>query len=212
MSEPRPLLSELLRPQQLGDLTLPQNVIDKLQRIVSNGSIPNMLFYGQPGMGKTSAARIIVKDLGPGRSTEINGSSATGIDFVRQRIEGFAFTVCMYGGGPKVCFIDEAEFVSKQAQAALRKVIENTSSNCRFIFAVNDRHKLIPALDSRLLPICFDVAPNERSEVIGKLISRYTTKLAGLKIELDPLRLAQIVGIYYPDLRRIANTIEFDIA
>jgi DNA polymerase III delta prime subunit len=137
MTEPRELVSELLRPQQLGDLTLPQRVIDRLQRMVGSGSIMNMLFYGKPGLGKTSAARIFIHALGPHDSIEVNGSSATGVDFIRERIEGFSSSVAM-NGGRKICFIDEAEFVSKQAQAALRKVIEEYSDNCRYLLAVND--------------------------------------------------------------------------
>jgi DNA polymerase III delta prime subunit len=211
MNRPIQLVSELLRPQQLGDLTLPQRVIERLQRMVDSGSIMNMLFYGEPGLGKTSAARVLIKALGPEDSIEINGSSATGVDFVRQRIEGFASSVALFGG-KKICFIDEAEFVSKQAQAALRKVIEKTSCNCRYLFAVNDISKLIPAIQSRLMSICFDIAPADRAEVQKRLTERYETKLSEFGVHHDKQRLNEIVGIYYPDLRSIANHIEFEFA
>jgi replication-associated recombination protein RarA len=86
MAEPRTLLSELLRPQQLGDLTLPQRVVGRLQMMVETQSLMNMLFYGKPGAGKTSAARILINALGREDSIEIDGSSATGVDSVRVSI------------------------------------------------------------------------------------------------------------------------------
>jgi DNA polymerase III delta prime subunit len=209
MSDPKELVSELLRPQRLGDLTLPQRVIDRLQRMIDEGSIMNMLFYGKAGLGKTSAARVFINALGPRDSMEINGSSATGIDFVRDKVERFATSVAMFGG-QKICFIDEADYVSKNAQAALRYVIEKMSINCRFLFAVNDVSKLLPAIRSRLLEICFDIAPADRHDVQRRLIERYGTKLAEYRIPYDKDRLREIVGIYYPDLRSIANHLEFD--
>lgn len=211
MSEPKQLVSELLRPQRLGELTLPQRRIDRLQRMIDEGSVMNMLFYGRAGLGKTSAARVFIKALGPDSSIEINGSSATGVDFVRQQIEPFARSGSVFEGS-KICFIDEAEYVSKQAQGALRKVIEDTSENCRFLFAVNDVSKIIPAIRSRLMEICFDILPAERPEVQRRLIERYETRFAELGIPLDKERLRQIVGIYFPDLRSIANHIEFEFA
>jgi replication factor C small subunit len=212
MSEPKTLVSELLRPQQLGDLTLPQRVIDRLQRMIDSGSIINMLFYGQPGLGKTSAARVIMKALAPdGTPYEINGSSATGIDFVRDHIQRYASCVSMFGEA-KICFIDEAEFVSKNAQASLRKVVEDFSDNCRFLFAANDISKIIPAIRSRLMEICFDIAPADRAAVQQRLIERYERKLAEFGIQHEQQRLTEIVGIYYPDLRAIANHLEFEFA
>jgi DNA polymerase III delta prime subunit len=112
--------------------------------------------------------------------------------------------------GSKICFIDEAEYVSKQAQGALRKVIEDFSENCRFLFAVNDISKIISPIRSRLMPICFDILPAERPEAQRRLIERYETKFAELGIPLDKERLRQIVGIYFPDLRAIANKVEFE--
>jgi DNA polymerase III delta prime subunit len=115
-------------------------------------------------------------------------------------------------GGSKICFIDEAEFVSKPAQAALRKVIEDFSEYCRFLFAVNDVSKIIPAIRSRLMEVCFDIAPADRPEVQRRLIERYEIKLSEHGIPYDRDRLQQIVGIYYPDLRSIANRLEFEFA
>jgi DNA polymerase III delta prime subunit len=211
MTEPKQLLSELLRPQQLGDLTLPQRVIDRFQRMIESGSIMNMLFYGQPGAGKTSAARVFMNALGPHDSIEIDGSSATGVDFVRQRIDRFSSCVAM-NGGQKICFIDEADYVSQNAQAALRRVIEYYSDNCRYLLAVKNISKLIPAIRSRLMEVCFDIAPVDRAEVKSRLLQTYERKLSEVDIPFDRGRLTEIVCIYYPDLRAIANHLEFEFA
>jgi replication-associated recombination protein RarA len=210
MTRPNQLVSELLRPQQLDDLTLPRRVIDRLQRMIDTGTIMNMIFYGKPGLGKTSAARVITKTIGAD-VYEINGSSLTGVDTVRDKVEGYASSVSLYQK-PKICFIDEADYLSKNAQAALRHVIERSSGNCRYLFAVNDMSKLLPAIQSRLMAICFDIAPADRAEVQADLTDRYERRLSEWGINFDKERLTEIVGIFYPDLRSIANHIEFEFA
>jgi len=209
MKRPNQLVSELLRPQQLDDLTLPFRVIHRLQRMVESDTIMNMIFYGKPGLGKTSAARVITKTIGAD-VYEINGSSMTGIDTVRNTVEQYASSVSLYQK-PKICFIDEADYLSKNAQAALRHLIERSSNNCRYLFAVNDISKLIPGIQSRLMSICFDIAPADRAEVQASMMDRYERKLSELGIRYDKERLNEIVGIFYPDLRTIANHIEFRV-
>jgi DNA polymerase III delta prime subunit len=208
MSGQPQMLSELLRPQQLSDLTLSQGTIDRLQTMVDKGSVMNMLFYGKPGVGKTSAARALMNSF---HGMEINGSEVTGADYVRDRINGFAITVSLYDT-KKLCFIDDAEYVPRSAQAALRMVIEKRWKNCRFILAVNDVSKLLPAIRSRLKEICFDIAAADRPHVQERLLERYKTKLAEVGMEFDVKRLTELVGIYFPDFRSIANQIEFEFA
>jgi DNA polymerase III delta prime subunit len=216
------LLSELLRPRQLDDLTLPQWVIDRLQQMIDEKDFMNMLFYGQPGIGKTSAARILSKAATSGSRTlanvtnppgeqEFNGSSATGIDFVRTTITRFA-TSMSFTDGPKLCVIDEADYMSKNAQAGLRKVIEDYYENCRFLLVANDRSKIIDAVDSRLVAICFDFVGADRKEVKEGLFRRYVDVLTREGIPFDDKRLVELIGIYYPDLRSIANHLEFEFA
>jgi DNA polymerase III delta prime subunit len=218
MSSKNQLLSELLRPQQLSDLTLPQRDIDRLQKMIDSRSIMNMIFHGKPGLGKTSAARAItnsMKDCAPDSGVdviEIEGSLRNGIDVVRD-IERYASSFSLWNNSfPKLCIIDEADYLTGPAQAGLRHMIENWSQNCRFLFTVNNIKKISDPLRSRMKQVCFDISPVDQAGVIGRLITRYETKLPELGIQFDPKRLRELIGIYFPDLRSIANQVEFEFA
>jgi DNA polymerase III delta prime subunit len=208
---PKQSLSEILRPQALGELTLPTAKIDRLQKMIETNSIMNMLFYGKVGTGKTSAARLFADyaDVGffGGRMfVQWDGSSVKNVDFVRTDINNHLSSV-----GFKIVFLDRADLVPKAAQQALPSVIDEMY-HCRFLFAVNDLAKIIPELRSRLMPICFDIEPSGREEVQKRLIDRYESKLAEYGILHDKRRLTEIIGTNYPDLRSIAKKIEFEFA
>ena len=111
-----------------------------------------MMFYGEPGIGKTSAARIVIASV-EADDYEINGSLETGIDTFRTDFVLWASS-CSLCGGPKVCFIDECEKLSANAQAALRGVIEEYG-HVTFLMTANDHLKLDAALRSRCMPITF---------------------------------------------------------
>ena len=203
----RDALSELLRPREFSDLLQPQQIIGSLEAMAMAKSPNNMLFYGSPGLGKSSAARILLARLGD-NSFEINGSLDNGIDVVR-KIESGA-TSCGLGSGPRVCLIDEADYLSKQAQAGLRGLIEKVYTNCRFILTANSVRKIDPALRSRCMPICFDVPASACSEIIARVLPKYLKQLRTLNIEIEEKRVRELFPIYFPDLRGLANTIEFE--
>jgi DNA polymerase III delta prime subunit len=169
-----------------------------------------MLFYGEPGIGKTSAARILIKNM-VADNYEINGSFKNGERTMLKVIEDFATSASILGG-PKICFIDEADYMSKDAQASLRNLIENVSQNTRFILTANDIGRLLPAIRSRCHPICFDVRPTDKQGVVEKMTKRYIHKFNEMRIEVDPIRLAEIVSIYFPDFRSISNQFELEFA
>jgi replication-associated recombination protein RarA len=201
---PKPLLSEILRPEALGDLTLPTLTIERLQRVIESGSKVNMLFYGPPGSGKTSAARIFMDAVGG--SMTINRSSETRPNLAKY-MENFASRV-----GAEICFVDEAQFISKRDQMVLPDIIDWLSRSCRFFFAATDIEKLIPALRSRLTEISFEVPPEDREEVQKRLMERYENMLSADGFTFDKVRLEQIIEANFPDLRSIANNIEFEFA
>jgi replication-associated recombination protein RarA len=210
MSKYPQLLSELLRPQQLGDLTISQKDIERLQRMADSGDIMDMIFYGEPGTGKTSAARILIRATGVDHPLVVNGSSASGIDYIRDTIGPYVRTTSVLQS-KKLVFIDEADGLSKAAQSSLRYEIEN-KRNARFIFTANNIGKLSEAIKSRMLSLCFEVSPNNRIGVLNRLNERYGTKLGELGIQYDKERLSEIIGLYYPDFRAIANRLEYEFA
>jgi DNA polymerase III delta prime subunit len=209
-------LPEIMRPQTLGDLTLPRPMIDRLRKMVETKSVMNMVFHGKVGTGKTSAARLFEDsaDLyAPCRSrmfVQWDGSSVKNADTIRKDItESLSFM------GFKICFLDGADLIPKAAQQALPGVIDKWSDDThytRFLLAVSDLSKIIPEIRSRLMPICFDIERSDRDEVQERLIARYESKLAECGILYDKRRLIEIVGTHYPDLRSIAQKVEFEFA
>jgi DNA polymerase III delta prime subunit len=205
----RPLLSEVLRPQSLAELNLPDDMIASLEKCVQTGSIPNMLFYGEPGIGKTSAARILIRELKVD-CREFNGSFNDGEKTFVRIIEGFISTYSLVHRS-KICFIDEADYMSKEIQNPLRYIIEKFSDNARFLLTANDESKLIPAMKSRCMPICFDVKRKDADAVIERMVDRYSVKLNDAGYEIDEKVIRRIVGTYFPDLRNIANHFQMEI-
>ena len=185
----------------------PATVVKALEAMAAKKSPANMLFYGSPGLGKTSAARVLLSALGD-NWFEINGSLSTGIDIVRD-IE-IAANSGGLGQGPRVCFIDEAEFLTPNAQAGLRGIIERVHLHCRFLLTANDIRKFQPALKSRCLPICFDIPVSAQNEIISRVLPRYVQRVSDLGIEMDEGRLRDLFHVYFPDLRGLANRIEFE--
>lgn len=202
------LLNERLRPQTMEELNLPDRIIRQLQKMEEGGFPMNMIFYGQPGIGKTSAARMLIRNSDV---LELNGSHNDGDKTMVNKILSFCSTMSMIDK-PKVIFVDEADYMPKVVQDALRNPIEVFSRNARFILTANDYKKLTPALRSRCLGLCFDVPVVDRPEVIARLVTRYESRLSALGLQVDPVRLREIVGIYFPDLRAVANNIEFEFA
>ena len=128
------------------------------------------------------------------------------VDFVRTNMKN-----CLSSEGSKIVVLDRADLVPEAAQQALPSVIDEMD-HCRFLFTVNHLSKIIPEIRSRLMPICFDIEPSDREEVQKRLIDRYESKLAECGIVHDEQRLIEIINTNYPDLRSIAQKIEFEFA
>lgn len=205
-----PLLSEQLRPSQLSDITVPLTLIRSFERMVQNGKTLNMVFYGKPGIGKTSAARILLRDL-DADVLELNGSFNNGEKAMVNTIQNFARTLSLLGR-PKICFIDEADQMSVSNQDAIRYTIEQTSGNTRFLMTANDITRLTPAIKSRCLPICFDLKPLEAADFVDEMAERYDARLRSLGFKMELQRIREIVGLSFPDMRTIANRLELEAA
>ena len=200
-------LSEELRPKKFEDLVLEKSLKEKLQKMYDTRNVMNMLFYGKPGSGKTSSSRIFT-DSDEFDCITINGSLDTGVDIVRNKILSFT-TSCSLFSKPKICFIDECDYLSKNTQSSLRGVIEN-SSQCRFILTCNELHKIQKPLQSRLLTICFDMTQFEIKSELDKYRTRVVEYLKSKIENIDVSHVNRIIDMNYPDFRIISQKLEFD--
>ena len=201
-----PLLSEVLRPQCLSDLIITDATMRKLERFVRDKCIMNVIFYGSPGIGKTTAAKVLLNETNAD-IYEINGSNYRGDKTIIQQIENFA-TTNSFEDKYKVVFIDEADKLSKDVQESLRYIIENTSSNCRYLMTVNDISKMTDAIQSRCLPICFDVPKKEINTFVKQAMVKYSNKLDRAHIAIDPDAIKEVIETRFPDFRYVANDLQ----
>jgi len=155
--------------------------------------------FGPAGTGKTSLAKLIVKQLGADY-LYINASDERGIDTIRDKIVPFASSIGF--NGLKVVILDESDYLTAQAQATLRNVIETFSSSCRFIFTCNYLDRIIAPLQSRCM--AFGITPPSKKEV-GQHVLRICESEG---IDYTKEDLGQIIITHYPDIRKILNTVQ----
>lgn len=139
---------EKYRPKTIDQCILPKALKDTFQTIVKNGELPNLMFSGTAGLGKTTVARALCEQLGIDYII-INGSEEGNIDTLRTKIRQFASTVSLQGGY-KCVILDEADYLNPQStQPALRGFIEEFADNCRFILTCNFKNRIIEPLQDR---------------------------------------------------------------
>ena len=139
---------EKYRPRKIAQTILPDDLKQTFQRLVDTGELPNMLFTGTAGLGKTTVAKALCNELNLDYIL-INGSEEGNIDTLRTKIKQFASSVSLQGGY-KVVILDEADYLNAQStQPALRGFIEEFANNCRFILTCNFKNRIIEPLHSR---------------------------------------------------------------
>ena len=189
--------TEKYRPDVLENYIGNDVIKAKLEEYIQTQDIPHLLFYGTAGTGKTTAAKILVKNIDCDYMF-INASDERGIDTVRDKIKGFASTV---GFAPlKIVVLDEADFLGREAQPALRNMMEAHAASTRFILTANYVERIIDPLVSRTQ--VYKLTPPSKKDVAKKLADI----LKNENIEYDTKTIAQIVNVYYPDIRKIINT------
>ena len=199
---------EKYRPRTIEDCILPAHLKQQFKEIVATGEVPNMLFTGTAGLGKTTVARAICNELDLDYIL-INASESGNIDTLRGKIKQFASSISLQGGY-KVVILDEADYLNAQStQPALRGFIEEFSANCRFILTCNFKNKIIEPLHSRCGVIEFNTSKKDMAELCGQFMKRTMTILETEEVKVaDPNLVAELIMRHAPDWRRVLNELQ----
>ena len=193
------LLNERHRPLTLDKFVGNENLKKTLQKFIDQNDITNMLFYGSAGTGKSTLAKLLVHNLDCD-SLFINASDERGIETIRDKVMGFASVASFKP--LKVVILDEADFLTIQAQASLRNIIETFSRTTRFIMTCNFVERIIDPLQSRCHVL--KIIPPSKKDVAKHLAGILEQE----SIEFTINDLVPLVNQYYPDLRKCINTIQ----
>tara|TARA_B100001287_G_scaffold143824_1_gene120892 strand:+ start:196 stop:1107 length:912 start_codon:yes stop_codon:yes gene_type:complete len=193
------LLNEKYRPDSLDNYVGNPNLKSTLSKQLSQNDIQNYLFYGPAGTGKTTLAKLIVNNLDCD-SLYINASDERGIETIRDKVTGFSSVASIKS--LKVVILDEADFLTIQAQASLRNVIETFSRTTRFILTCNFVERIIDPIQSRCQT--FKIVPPTKKEVAVHIAGICDKENIGYEIP----SVGKLVNKYYPDIRKMLNTVQ----
>lgn len=201
---------ERYRPQTIADCVLPAHLKETFQNIVDGGDLPNMMFTGTAGLGKTTVAKALCNQLDLDYIV-INGSEDGNIDTLRTKIRRFASSVSLQGGY-KVVILDEADYLNPQStQPALRGFIEEFSDNCRFILTCNFKNRIIEPLHSRCGVYEFNTSKKDMQLLCQDMMVRVRgiLKEEGINVGGPSLQgIAEVIMRYAPDWRRVLNELQ----
>ena len=190
---------EKYRPQTLEGYVGNEVIKNKISDYLNQGSIQNLLLHGVAGTGKTTLAKLIANNLNCDL-LYINASDERGIDTIREKI--IPFTSSLGFGDVKIVILDEADYITPQAQATLRNTMESFSGNTRFILTCNYLERIISPLQSRCQTL--EIKPPSKQDVAWRCVDICKNE----KVDIDNIALKNIVNAHYPDIRKIINTIQ----
>lgn len=197
------LWTEKYRPKTIdGYVFTDDSTRDQIRDWIKEGSVPHLLLHGPAGTGKTTLAKILVNQLGIDDFDflQVNASRDNGVDFLKTKIEGFVST--MPFGDFKIVLLDEADYLSHNAQALMRGLMETYQSQARFILTCNLVHKIIMPLKSRCCELKID--KTDQTE----FTARVATVLVNENVNFELDTLDSYVRATYPDLRKCLNLVQ----
>ena len=191
---------EKYRPHSLEDMELPESVYNRLNEYITDQDIPNLLFYGPPGAGKTTVAQILLDKI-PNQSLKLNASNDRSMEVMRDQVIRFAHSQPI-PGSIKIIFMDEADGLLKGSQDLLRGAMEKCQATCRFIFAANYINKLTDPIQSRFQKIRFQGVEK------GTLLKHLSKILISEKVKFSVKDLHTVFDLFFPDIRTIINSLQ----
>jgi len=196
------------RPKTIDECILSETIKGTLTDLVKDEKIPNLMFTGPPGVGKTTAARALCEQTNSDYII-INGSDeGRMIDTLRTKLTQFCSTIS-FGGGRKVVIIDEADYMNPDSvQPAMRNFIEKFSENCSFIFTCNYKNRIIEPIHSRCAVVDFTLKKEEKPQIAAKFLNRCEHILTNEKIVFDKDVVVALIQKHFPDFRRVINELQ----
>jgi len=198
--------TEKYRPKTFDELVGQEEIVKRVRNLTNSLNIPHLLFAGPAGTGKSSLALIIVKELFGDKwkenYLELNASDERGIDVVRQKVKDFARTRSLSQISFKVIFLDEADALTREAQQALRRTMENFTSTCRFILSCNYSSKIIDPIQSRCAIFRFRLLEKKDIEKIIRRIA----ESENLEIQEEAIDI--LYEASEGDCRRVINLLQ----
>ena len=200
---------EKYRPEPVDDCILPDESKKMFKGFLEQGQIPNLLLSGPAGIGKTTIAKALCKELGADYYV-INGSDeGRFLDTVRNQAKTFASTVSLASSSVhKVIIVDEADNTTPDVQLLLRASIEEFQKNCRFIFTCNYKNKIIEPLHSRCSVVDFHIKGKEKAQLASAFLKRINNILEQENIEFELKVVAEVIQKHFPDFRRTLNELQ----
>jgi len=198
--------TEKYRPENFSDIYGQDEIVKRVKAFIEQQNMPHLLFSGPAGIGKTSLALVIAKQLFQGswhqNFLELNASDERGIDIVRNKVKDFARTRAIGDVPFKVIYLDESDALTKEAQQALRRTMENYTKTCRFILACNYSSKIIDPIQSRCA--VFHFKPLKKEDIF-KLIQKIAEQE---NLKVDPEAQEALYQISGGDCRKLENVLQ----
>lgn len=198
---------EKYRPKTVEDCILPDELYKTIKSIAQDENFPNTIMHGPSGVGKTTAAKVIVESLGLDYLL-INSSLKGNIDTLRNEISSFASTMS-FVGKRKVIILDEADYLNTNStQPALRNFMDEFKDNCGFILTCNNFNRITEHLHSRCFVVEFKIPAKEKSDTARRFFNRILEILSAENVSYDKASVAAVVKKYFPDFRRMLNELQ----